>query len=116
MTLAEPSSFFLPNDPALERTAAPYRSRWDPSELVPIHDAVKPFQSATIAHSQSELTVTQGVGLLSPATLQVRLVMEATMINALPWQVVQEFRTLIATVEELLDRVIAPVLARLEAS
>ncbi|TQJ51844.1 phage head-tail connector protein [Phycicoccus sp. SLBN-51] len=85
-----------------------------PPELLEIHNQVKTFRNATIAHSQSDLSVTYPVGVLDARTLEVRGVVGATVISPLPWLVVQRFRTLLAAMEELLDEAIQPVRVRLE--
>lgn len=85
-----------------------------PAELMEIHNQVKTFRNATIAHSQSELSVTYPVGVLDAQTLEVRFVAGVTVMSSFPWLVVREFRTLVAAMEELLDEAIQPVRARLE--
>lgn len=85
-----------------------------PAELIEIHNQVKTFRNATIAHSQSELSVTYPVGFLDPATLDVQGIAAVTLKQSLPQLVVQKFRTLVAAMEELLDAAIQPVRARLE--
>lgn len=85
-----------------------------PAELMETHNQVKTFRNATIAHSQSDLSVTYPVGVLDARTLEVRFVAGATVISPLPWLVVQKFRTLVAAMEELLDEAILPVRVRLE--
>src|SRR5665647_2700324 len=52
-----------------------------PAELMEIHNQVKTFRNATIAHSQSELSVTYPVGVLDAQTLEVRFVAGATVIS-----------------------------------
>ena len=85
-----------------------------PDELTGVHDHVRAFRNATIAHSQSELAVTYPTALLEPDTLEVQYVGAATIIGSLPWPLVERFRTLVAVLEELLDVAIQPVRARLE--
>lgn len=86
-----------------------------PAELKQIHEQVRTFRNATIAHSQSELSVTYPVGVLDAATLDVKDVAAAvTVVSSPPRLVVQRFRTLVVAMEELLDVATAPVRARLE--
>jgi hypothetical protein len=85
-----------------------------PEELIVVHDHVRAFRNATIAHSQSELAVTYPTAFLEPDTLEVQYVGAATVISPLPFPVVEKFRALVAVMEELLDVVIQPVRARLE--
>ncbi|GAA2158605.1 hypothetical protein FHX52_2381 [Humibacillus xanthopallidus] len=87
-----------------------------PAELSVVHDQVRAFRNATIAHSQSELAVTYPTALLDADTLEVQYVGAATMISSLPSPLVGRFRTLVAVMEELLDVAIQPVRARLEAA
>jgi hypothetical protein len=86
-----------------------------PAELIEIHDEVRTFRNATIAHSQSELSVTYPVGVLDAATLEVADIAAVTVGSTLPWLVVQKFRTLVVAMEEGLDGAIQPVRARLES-
>jgi hypothetical protein len=79
-----------------------------------IHNQVKTFRNATIAHSQSDLSVTYPVGVLDAETFEVRHVAGATMTSTLPWLVVETFLTLVETMEELLDEAIEQVRTRLE--
>lgn len=85
-----------------------------PPELIDIHEQVKSFRNGTIAHSQSELSVTYPVGVLDAATLEVRFIAAATVTSSLPRPVVRRFRTLVVAMEELLDGAILPIRARLE--
>jgi len=87
-----------------------------PSELIEIHDQLKTFRNATIAHSQSELSVTYPIGVLDAATLDVQFIAAVTVVSSLPRLVAERFRTLVVAMEELLDVTIQPVRARLENS
>jgi hypothetical protein len=84
-----------------------------PVELAATHEAIRLFRNATIAHSQSELSVTYACGLLDGSTLHVLDVAALTVNNPLPWTVVEQFQQLVATMQELLDDAIAPVRALL---
>lgn len=85
-----------------------------PAEFIVVHDQVRAFRNATIAHSQSELAVTYPTAFLEPDTLEVQYVGAATVTSSLPLPLVEKFRTLVAVMEELLDVVIQPVRARLQ--
>lgn len=85
-----------------------------PLELVATHETVRLFRNATIAHSQSELSVTYPYGVLDRSNLQVRDVSAVTVDTPLPWTVVDQFQKLLVALEELLDDAIEPVRARLE--
>ncbi len=87
-----------------------------PAELQETHQQVKSFRNATIAHSQSELTVTYPVGVLDSATLDLVYVAGATVISTLPRAVVQRFQTLLEAMDDLVDAALEPVRARLEAT
>ena len=85
-----------------------------PADLLEIHNHVKNFRNATVAHSQSDLAVTYPVGVLDADSLEVRYVAGLTTSSTLPWQVVRAFQTLVATMDGLLDEAIEPVRTRLE--
>lgn len=84
-----------------------------PDELVDVHDQVKTYRNATVAHSQSELAVTYAVGVLDSDTLRVRDVAGLTVVVPLPDRTVLEFRRLIDEMESRLDEVLEPVRAGL---
>lgn len=84
-----------------------------PDELLDVHDRVKMYRNATVAHSQSELAVTYAVGFLHPETLTVRDVAGATVVVPLPNRVVHEFQELIDVMLRGLDEAIEPLRARL---
>lgn len=84
-----------------------------PDELVAVHDRVKTYRNATVAHSQSELAVTYAVGVLDSDTLRVRDVAGPTVVVPLPDRVVLEFYALIDVMERRLDEVLEPVRASL---
>lgn len=85
-----------------------------PRELIAVHDHVRAFWNATIAHSQSELAMTYPVGVLEADTLEVQFVAAATVVSSLPRPLVESFRTLVVVMEGLLDAAIDPVRKRLE--
>lgn len=84
-----------------------------PDELIDIHDRVKTYRNATVAHSQSELAVTYAIGVLDADTLKVRDATGATVLVPLPDRVVHEFRALIDFMEGRLDKAVEPVRDRL---
>lgn len=84
-----------------------------PPALVATHELVAAFRNRTIAHSQSDLSVTYAVGVLDAETLVVRDVMAPTISSTLPPEHVQAFLTLVTTMVELLDEAIEPVRQRL---
>ena len=85
-----------------------------PSHLAEVHDQVRIYRNATVAHSQSELAVTYAVGVVEAETLDVRDVMAATVITPLPEPLIHEFHGLINSVGRLLDQAIEPVRNRLK--
>ena len=85
-----------------------------PADLVEIHNHVKNFRNATVAHSQSDLAVTYPVGVLDADSLEVRYVAGVTTSSTQPWQVVRGYQTLVATMDGLLDQAIETVRTRLE--
>ena len=86
-----------------------------PAELEGVHEQVRTFRNATIAHSQSELSVTYPVGVLDPVSLELSYVSGVTVTGPLPLYVVHQFRMLLDAMLEELDAVIEPVRARLES-
>ncbi len=56
-----------------------------------MHDQVKAYRNATVAHSQSELAVTCAVGVFDAETLRVRDIAGPTVVVPLPTRVVQQF-------------------------
>ena len=86
-----------------------------PDDLTDIHEQVRIFRNASVAHSQSELSVTYPMGFLDSATREVAHVSAVTMIAPLPKLVAQRFRALLATMVDQLDQAIEPVRARLES-
>lgn len=86
-----------------------------PGELVGVHEMVRAFRNATVAHSQSELATTYPTAVLDPHTHDLMFVAAVTVLQTLPSSVIRRFRTLVAAVAELLDDAITPIRQRLEA-
>lgn len=86
-----------------------------PEHLTDVHEQIKSFRNATIAHSQSELSVTYPMGFLDPNTLEVSHVSAVTMTSTLPIAVTQRFQTLVEAMIDQLDQAIEPIRTRLEA-
>ena len=84
-----------------------------PEELVDIHQLVRAFRNTTIAHSQSNLSTTFPVGVLNAATLQVQDVRAMTASQTLPPPLVERFRELVETADDLLFEVTEAVRQRL---
>ena len=85
-----------------------------PDHFADVHEQIKDFRNATIAHSQSELSVTYPMGFLDPNTLEVSHVAAVTMGSTLPIAVTQRFRKLVEAMIDQLDQAIEPIRARLE--
>lgn len=85
-----------------------------PGHLTDVHEQIKNFRNATIAHSQSELSVTYPTGFLDPSTLEVSHVSAVTMSSTLPIAVTQRFRILVEAMIDQLDQAIEPIRTRLE--
>lgn len=85
-----------------------------PDHFADVHEQIKDFRNATIAHSQSELSVTYPMGFLDPSTLEVSHVSAVTMSSLLPIAVTQRFRKLVEAMIDQLDLAIEPIRARLE--
>lgn len=87
-----------------------------PTEFAKVHEQVRTFRNATIAHSQSELSVTYPFGFLNPATLEVAHLSGVTISSTLPVYVLHRFRRLVDVMTKQLDAVIDPVRSRLESN
>ena len=85
-----------------------------PDHFADVHEQIKDFRNATIAHSQSELSVTYPMGFLDPNTLEVSHVAAVTMSSTLPIAVTQRFRKLVEAMIDQLDQATEPIRARLE--
>jgi len=86
-----------------------------PQALVATHELVAMFRNRTIAHSQSDLSVTYALGVLDAETLEVLDVTAPTIVNSMPLEQVRNFLDLVTAVEERLDEVIEPIRMRLMA-
>ena len=84
-----------------------------PEALRATHQLVKVFRNRTIAHSQSDLSVTYAVAVLDAQTFKVRDVTAPTIGGTMPPERVRDFLELVTTVQDLLDEVIEPIHARL---
>lgn len=84
-----------------------------PDEFMDVHERVRSYRNATVAHSQSELAATYAIGVLDSDTLRVRDVASATVLVPFPDHAVREFKALIDVMERRLDEAIEPVRARL---
>ena len=86
-----------------------------PEELVATHDLVARFRNRTVAHSQSDLSVTYPIGMLDAKTLNVLDVSAPTVSSTMPTEQVNSFITLIDEMRRRLDDVIEPIRDRLKA-
>lgn len=84
-----------------------------PDELLDVHERVRSYRNATVAHSLSDLAVTYPIGVLDSDTLRVRDVLSATVLVPFPDHAVHEFKALIDVMERRLDEVSEPVRVRL---
>lgn len=84
-----------------------------PEALCATHELVRMFRNRTIAHSQSDLSVTYAVAVLDAQTLEVRDVTAPTIGSTMPPERVWDFLELVTAVQDLLDDVIEPIRARL---
>lgn len=85
-----------------------------PPGMIGTHESIKAFRNQTIAHSQSELTVTYPVGVLDAKTMELQYVSALTVASTLPDSIAKDFARLISAVLDLLDEVLDPVRGRLE--
>lgn len=84
-----------------------------PAEYASTHELVRMFRNRTVAHSQSDLSVTYAVGVLDADTLDVLDVSAPNISSTMPPDHVRRFLALVNLVEERLDEVIHPVRERL---
>lgn len=84
-----------------------------PQGLAATHELVAVFRNRTIAHSQSDLSVTYALGVLDADTLAVLDVTAPSISSPMPPEQVRNFLDLVTTVEERLDEVIEPIRMRL---
>ena len=85
-----------------------------PPGMIDTHESIKAFRNQTIAHSQSELTVTYPVGVLDAKTMELQHVSALTVASTLPDTIAKDFARLISAVLDLLEEVLDPVRGRLE--
>ena len=85
-----------------------------PPGMVDTHESIKAFRNQTIAHSQSELTVTYPLGFLDAKTKELQYVSAVTVASTLPDSIAEDFARLIEAVLDLLDEVLDPVRRGLE--
>lgn len=86
-----------------------------PARVFATHDLVAMFRNRTIAHSQSDLSVTYAVGVLDADTLEVVDVSAPNLSSTMPPEQVKNFIELVDAVMAELDQVIEPVRMRLAA-
>ncbi|WP_448630823.1 hypothetical protein [Cellulomonas soli] len=84
-----------------------------PAELIATHELVATFRNRTIAHSQSDLSVTYAVGVLDAETGEVLDVSAPNLSSSLPLEHVRAFFDLVTTVMDRLDDVIESIRAQL---
>ena len=85
-----------------------------PPAMIGTHESIRAFRNQTIAHSQSELSVTYPVGFLDARTKELQFVSALTVASTLPDSIAQNFARLIEVVLDLLDEVLDPIRGRLE--
>jgi hypothetical protein len=84
-----------------------------PEHCTEIHDRIRIYRNATVAHSQSELAVTYAIGVFDTDTLEARDVTAATVLVPIPDHLIHEFLALVESAEQLLDQAIEPARERL---
>ena len=84
-----------------------------PQELSSTHDLVAKFRNRTIAHSQSDLSVTYAFGVLDAETLEVLDIGAYSVCSTMPPEQVRNFVELVNAVAERLDEIIEPIRKRL---
>lgn len=85
-----------------------------PPGMIDTHESMMAFRNQTIAHSQSELTVTYPVGVLDAETMELQYVSAVTVAGTLPDTIAKDFARLISAVLDLLEEVLDPVRGSLE--
>ncbi len=86
-----------------------------PDQVSATHELVVQFRNRTIAHSQSDLSVTYAIGVLDADTLEVVDVSAPNVSSTMPPEQVRDFIDLVEVVIDGLDEVIGPVRMRLLA-
>lgn len=86
-----------------------------PEEHCAAHELVAAYRNRTIAHSQSDLSVTYAVGVLDADSLDPLFVAGLSVVSPMPPEQVRSFLDLVEAVLERLDDVIDPVRERLAA-
>lgn len=84
-----------------------------PEAFSATHEVVAMFRNRTIAHSQSDLSVTYAVGILDAETLEVRDVTAPTISSSMPPEQVRDFLDLVNALSQRLNEVIEPIRRRL---
>lgn len=84
-----------------------------PQAFAATHEVVAMFRNRTIAHSQSDLSVTYAVGVCDAEALEVLDVTAPNISSTMPPEQVRSFIDLVNTVGEQLDEVIEPIRMRL---
>lgn len=80
-----------------------------PQALIATHELVAMLRNRTIAHSQSELSVTYALGVLDPEALEVLDVTAPNISSSMPPEQVRRFADLVDAATDRLDEVIEPV-------
>lgn len=84
-----------------------------PADCAATHELVRMFRNRTVAHSQSDLSVTYAVGVLDADSLDVLDVSAPNISSTMPPDRVRKFLELVNAMEERLDEAIHPVRMRL---
>lgn len=83
-----------------------------PRELMAIHELIRKYRNAKVAHSQSDLVMPLPVALLGD-TGEVRRVLGTTITHQMPLVIAERFAHLVGTMETVVDEIRQPVIERL---
>lgn len=83
-----------------------------PPTLTGVHDMIRKYRNTTVAHSQSELTVSLPVAFLDAEGRGLK-VSGVSVIHPMPLAIAERFSELICATEDIVDKATQPVLESL---
>ena len=85
-----------------------------PAELQEVHEMIRKYRNTTVAHSQSDLTMSLAVAILDAGGM-VHDVQGWTLLHPMPGTVAERFADLIGRIEAVVEDATHPVTERLRA-
>ncbi|WP_165391210.1 hypothetical protein [Agromyces ramosus] len=86
-----------------------------PAEFTALHQTIRTYRNTTVAHSQSELSMTWPLVVIDRSQGGKPTVWGPTLGQPLPWTIVEDFRRLVDRLLDLLHEMIEDLRVRLEA-